>query len=452
MKLLVIIVLNTLLASGFGFWLRAECQRGSQAARWWLGVALAWRLVFTAVSGQFPSPDIVPQGSQAASPSPDAWGKLLSAYFLEHPAQIITLLQDSRFAMYGKAVALPSWSNTLVVYKVFALLDLASGGLLWLNGLYLSIGCFIASWLLVRTLVQTFSGVSLATAGIAFLLWPSVVWWTSGLTKETLVLGSGMALAALVLQAVYGSSANWGWRQAGWWLAVAGLAWLHVRLRYFFALPLLGCLLGLAAVVMAERRGWLRGGWGRPALVLLASGALLAAVAMAVGGELTSKDFIVVQLHANYVHGQLTSTGRPHLDYPGLQPTVNSMARYFPLAAAYTLSRPWLGESGQWRYLGAGLENLALLALLLVAGWRVARGQRGKLPPALVLALLLYCLLLAGLIGLSTPNLGTLYRYRVICLPWLVLVALDAARLGALPGLNFGALWKTRLLFSARKP
>jgi hypothetical protein len=38
--------------------------------------------------------------------------------------------------------------------------------------------------------------------------------------------------------------------------------------------------------------------------------------------------------------------------------------------------------------------------------------------------LLLYCLLLAAFIGLSTPNLGTLNRYRSVLLPWLLWLAL----------------------------
>jgi hypothetical protein len=125
------------------------------------------------------------------------------------------------------------------------------------------------------------------------------------------------------------------------------------------------------------------------------------------------------------VHGIVTSAGRPHVEYSGLHPTVSSMASYFPLAAAQTLVRPWLGESAALRYVGVGLENLLLLGLLAMAATAVVRGRPGRLPPALVLALLLYCVVLAGLIGLSTPNLGTLLRYRTVLLPWLLWLLLQ---------------------------
>ena len=74
----------------------------------------------------------------------------------------------------------------------------------------------------------------------------------------------------------------------------------------------------------------------------------------------------------------------------------------------------------------AGLENLLLLGLLLRAAWNVLRGRPGRLPAGLALALLLYCVVLAGLIGLSTPNLGTLHRYRALMLPWLLWLSLQS--------------------------
>ena len=60
----------------------------------------------------------------------------------------------------------------------------------------------------------------------------------------------------------------------------------------------------------------------------------------------------------------------------------------------------------------------------------VGRSQFHAVQSLLVLALLLYCLVLAGLIGLSTPNLGTLHRYRAVLLPWLLWLLLqhDGAR------------------------
>lgn len=413
MKLAVAILLNLALLAALGWWLRREHRRAEPALRRWLLPALALRI----------AAGVLPHGLDSAFAL--RWGKVLTAQYWAQPSAAWSLWQGRQLDAGGLPYVLYEWSNTLFVIKILGLLNFASSGSYWFTSAYLSIGGLVSAWLLVRTLRQLFPAAPVGASVVAFLLWPSVVWWASGITKETLVLGSAEALVALLLSGLYRPSAWFRWRGLGKWLLLLGLAWLHVRLRYFFALPLLGSLLALAGVVWAERRGWLRARWRGQGLALLGGLALVGALVVAVGGEPVSKVFVTSQLWKNYVHGLATSTGRPHLMYADLHPTVSSMARYFPLGAAQTLARPWLGESAVPRYVGAGLENLLLLGLLVLAAIAVARGRAGRLPSALVLALLLYCVVLAGLIGLSTPNLGTLLRYRTVLLPWLLWLLLQ---------------------------
>jgi hypothetical protein len=428
MRLAVALVLNLLLVLGLGTWLRQEYRRTGPSLRRWLLPALALRM-----------------GVGLWQVSPDArfmnsWGQAISTQFWAQPSMSWRLWQSSQMRLEGHIVELYEWSNTLLVSKILGLLDFASLGTIWLNGLYLSVSCFVACWVLVRTLGKLFPAAPSGAGVVAFLLWPSVVWWTASITKEALLLGSGAALVALVLPKLYTSRALPPASQAkgstaapaghlaqwlGWGLLVVGCAWLHLRLRYFYAVPLLGSLLALAGVVPAERRGWLRPQVGRLVLGLLGGLAVVAAVAVAVGGEAVSKDFITSQLWQNYNHGVATSSGRPHIVYESLQPTMGSMLRYAPLAAAQTLTRPWLGESWAALYVATALENLLLCGLVLLAALAFVRRRAGQLPSALVLALLLYCLVLVVLIGLSTPNLGTLHRYRAAMLPWLLWLLLQ---------------------------
>ena len=412
MKLALAILLNLLVLAALGWWLRREYRQAEPGLRRWLLPALALRVVA----------GVLPHGPDSAFAL--RWGKFLTAQFWAQPSAAWALWQGHKIDGGGPLYVLYEWSNTLFVIKILGLVNFASLGSYWLSSIYLSVISLVCCWLLVRTLTQLFPSASNGAGITAFLLWPSIVWWASGITKETMVLGSGAALVAMVLKSLYHRQPASRWR-LGWWLLLLGLVWLHVRLRYFFALPLLGSLLALAGVVWAERRGWLRAGWRGQGLALLSGVALAGALAVAVGGEPVSKAFVTSQLWENYVHGIATSTGRPHLEYGGLRPTVSSMASYFPLAAAETLVRPWLGESAVPRYVGVGLENLLLLGLLATATVAVVCGRPGRLPAALVLALLLYCVLLAGLIGLSTPNLGTLLRYRTVLLPWLLWLLLQ---------------------------
>lgn len=425
MRLVVGALVNMLLGSLLVCWLRAEYRQASPGLRRWLLPALGWRLLLTALSSQWPSPDLIDPNR----PNPANWSRWLATYFWEQPAHLWPTLQRADFYLHGQAVHFYQWSNTLFFYKILALLSVVSGGALWLNGLYLSLLCFVACWSLVRVLSRVLPLASCSAAGVAFLAWPTVVWWTAGLTKETLVVGAAAGLVALALPVLYGRREPA--RLVRFWPAVGRaalfllLAWVMVRMRYFFALPLLGGLLALAAVRLATRRGWLGPGWRAQVAGLLLGLGLAGSLAVALGGEHLSISYFSREVAANYQHGLRTSLGRPHLEYPGWQPTPAGLLGHVPLAVAHTLVRPWPGESARPLYLGASLENallLALLGLALVATWR---GQAGRLPVALVLLLGLYCLLLAAFIGLSTPNLGTLSRYRAALLPWLLLLVLQ---------------------------
>lgn len=417
MKLPLMILLNALLVGLLLYWLKREYQQASPGLRRWLLPALAWRLLFTIGSNIHPSPDLV---------EAEKWSRLLAPNFWAHPARILPILDGVGFYIGDQAVFYYKWSGTLFYYKLFAVLSMASGGLLWLNGLYLSMLCFVACWSLVRQLSQVFPQASAGAAGLAFLAWPTVLWWTAGLTKETIIVGAGAGIVAQVLPLLYGRGpVRRLWPTIVWVIVTLLLAWVMVRMRYFFALPLLGGLLALAAVQWATRRGWLGPGWLAQSTGLLVVLGLAGGAAVALGGEHLSLGYFSREVGANYQHGLLTSEGRPHLEYAHWKPTSAGLLWYAPLAAAYTLVRPWLGESVQPLYVGASLENtllLALLGLALLAAWR---GRVGRLPAALVIMLVLYCLLLSAFIGLSTPNLGTLNRYRAALLPWLLLLLLQ---------------------------
>ncbi len=442
MRLVVTLLLNAGLLGLLIAWLRVEHRRAGPGLRRWLLPALGWRLLLTAISSCWPSPDLV--NNDPALTNPTKWSNWLATYFWEQPAQIWPTLQSASFHLHGQTTTFYQWSNTLFFYKILALLGMASGGILWLSGLYLSLLCFVACWRLVRTLARLFPPTSTGAA-LAFLAWPTVVWWTAGLTKETLVVGAGAGVAALVLPLLYGRV------PARWWPAVGRvalallLAWLMVRMRYFFALPLLGGLLALAVVRLTTRRGWLAGGsWSQVGglLLLVAAGG---AIAIRVGGEHLSLTYFSREVSANYHHGLQTSAGRPHVQYADWQPTPASLLRHAPLAAAQTLVRPWPGESAQPLYIGASLENALLVGLVWLALLAIWRGCPGQLPAPLVALLLGYCLLLAAFIGLSTPNLGTLSRYRVALLPWLLLLLLqnDYVRHGLkkIPGIGKQSGW-----------
>ncbi|MGI4832982.1 MAG: hypothetical protein ACRYFK_05915 [Janthinobacterium lividum] len=413
-------------------WLRRAHAQAPPELRPWLLPALAARLAATATATYWPSQD-----AQHASTE----GRLIAGRLVAHPSQALTLLQQPRFyqSLTDNGQEAYRWSQTLFFDKLVAVVDLFGGGTWWLSAWWFSLGCFVGCWSLVVALRRALPQAPPQAAGLAFLLWPTVLWWTGALNKETVLVGASAGVVALVLPHLYGGAwpprpvgllpsfraGNWP-RWLGQVLLGLLLAWVMTRVRYFFALPLLGGLVALAGVRAATRRGWLGARWPFQVSGLLLGLGLLLGVAKALGGELLKNSYFVSEVNLNYYHGLATSGGRPHIEYARWQPTVPGLLARAPQAVVETLTRPWLGEAAWPQYVGAGLENALLTGLVLLALLAAMRGRPGPLPVALVAVLVLYCLLLAAFIGLSTPNLGTLNRYRAVLLPWLLWLVLSS--------------------------
>jgi hypothetical protein len=201
------------------------------------------------------------------------------------------------------------------------------------------------------------------------------------------------------------------------------LAYVHFFMRYFFAAPLLGVLVGLGLVLLLQRVGWARSRWAQVLLLVgVLAGGAWAATEVSVAFRLNK---FTNQTMRIYEHSLELSAQKPHIEYPELQPTAESFLRHAPRAAINAFTRPWLGEAWEPLYLAAALENTALLVLFATAIWAARHGRWGRLPFGLVVALGIFCVVLAVLLGLSTPNLGSLNRYRSAVLPYLVFLLLQ---------------------------
>jgi len=105
------------------------------------------------------------------------------------------------------------------------------------------------------------------------------------------------------------------------------------------------------------------------------------------------------------------------------EPSWSSLISTYPAALLTSLYRPFPWEAASPAVLLAALENLALLLLTARMVFHTAR-ERTILVRALGSPLFLTCLIFVALfslgVGESTPNLGTISRYRIPMVPFLV--------------------------------
>ncbi|MBB6611112.1 hypothetical protein H7F15_08700 [Pontibacter sp. Tf4] len=310
------------------------------------------------------------------------------------------------------------FSNSFFLLKILSLFNLLTGSSYYLIGLYFSLFSFWGMAKLAATLSTVFPDTKKA-AIVALLFFPSVVFWSSGLLKDAVLMGSMCWVMAFVLQLAHGQK-----QTIVSWLLLPVQLYLFVKIKVFFAgllLGLLGCYLViklLSQIIKPMQTIKMQ-------LLVLAGFIGMAIVAVWQMSGIFSIDFILHHLVKTYDGLLALSLGGPHLSYSSLESTLPSIVANAPKAFFSAIYRPFLGESWEPLYLLLGLENLLLLLLTVVS--IVAASKKGWQQHIQLwhIMLLLFIVASAIVIGISTPNFGTLSRYRIIFLPFLVYLLLQ---------------------------
>lgn len=347
---------------------------------------------------------------------------ILCRYAQQNSTEYLQFILTGRYhnVYLQEVMRFPTYSNSFFMVWVLHVVNFITGGNYYVNAVYFSLFSFWGTWRLTQTLAALFPVTRLA-ATVAFLFFPSVVFWSSGILKESILLGSGSLLLAALLNLVYRPEQS-RWRE-GLLLVLAG--YICFKIRYYFAVAYLP-LLGSWALTEKMARRWALKKWHHQWL-LYCGGLGILGTAASFLHEALHVDFLLYELTRNYQSLRAKSLLKAYIDYPDLQPNFGSILYYTPKAVGSAIFRPFVWEATAIPYFVAGLENLVLLILVLVA-LASYRKVKPTLPSTLVLALLLYGLVVAALIGISTPNLGSLSRYKIAFLPFLLYLVLQTGQ------------------------
>lgn len=245
---------------------------------------------------------------------------------------------------------------------------------------------------------------------IAIFLLPSVLFWASGVIKESLLFfGLGLLLWK-VLELLNGTIRPWGLLL----LALSTVLLFHLKF-YVIASLLPGIVLLILARLLP-----------RVPVLLLCAAVLGGSVLLGLNLHHLVPGFNILETIAVK---QRDFIGLSEAMQPGsfvmperLAPTFRSFLQQGPYALYIALLGP-LFHSGPGLFgLVAAAENVMILVmLLLILRYRVAWTQVRQ---DLVLALLTYIVLMALVIGWTTPVMGAVVRYRTPLLPMLFIAAL----------------------------
>lgn len=341
---------------------------------------------------------------------------ILSELARKDPVAYLAYLWDSRIhlELISDAAAQP---RTLYLLKLTSVFNLLTHDNYWITSVYFSFVSFLAAWYLVGQIGVTVPS-AYCPAVVGFLFFPSAVFWSSGLIKESLAMAGICLLGGSYLRVWFALPLRI------WEYVLVPLAiWIVWSLKYYF----LGVLFPIALASMAVHKLYATG----IRVHYLPAKVLLWLLAMIVPLTLISwlhpnfqPDLLMTVIVENYQAFQAVSEPWDVIRYHDLKPDLVSLLTNAPKAAFAGLFRPLFWEASTGLQLFVAAENTFVLLLAVTAFWNFREFIRS--PYRLLIAtVLLYTLVLATFLALSTPNFGTLSRYRVGFLPALVTVLLS---------------------------
>lgn len=314
-----------------------------------------------------------------------------------------------------------SQSRALFFAKIASVISIFSLQNYWLIAISFSLIHFFASWWFVMQLRATFA-ISGYVLYPPFLFYPSVVFWSSGLLKESVALALIYILCGIFLQ-VY-QQGFFGKNEIIQFLLSMLCAWLLWMLKYYYAAILLPLLLLLLIIGLLKRYTNVLSNAGRSVLIIVCTLSITFLSIMHLHPNL-HPDLFLQAIVRNHELSVAASNEGEYVQYEELEPDLYSFMFYMPKAIFSGLFRPLPGEGNSYLHILAGLENLLLLGLSLAAFFTIILRKKQVDVSIVSIACVLYILTLAGLIAIASPNFGSLVRYKVAYAPfWLFLCLL----------------------------
>ena len=285
--------------------------------------------------------------------------------------------------------------------KILALLALITNHNYWLSACYLSMFSFFSFWLAANTIYKLFD--SKITAVLPTLFFPSIVFWSSGVIKESVAIGSLAGVLAILVSAYYKKRVDW----MNMLLLLIGLL-LLLYLKYYYAAILIvtfATIFITRAILPKTSKTYVEMG-----SILIVFTAILGIASLSHPNFWPSR-FLSVMVD-NYYQFLKNSSTENVVMFNNLSPTIGSFLFYSPKALFAGLFYPLWMKSFNIIKLASVTENwLVLISFIYALRWFKPPKLRDD--RLLLLGLLLFVLTSAIFITYSTPNLGTLARFKI---------------------------------------
>ncbi len=326
----------------------------------------------------------------------------------------------NEFMLHG--IPYPSWivrePEGYFTSKIVWFLNLISGKNYLLVSMYFMLFSFLAQWKLYQFIVTHFSVRSSSKFHLFFLFIPSVAFWCTGVSKDTLVLIGILSLTRLLLKWFVIKD-----RRLSTIFWIVFYSWLLIKTREitFILLGVSFGMMWLFTLVNAARGGFVRG-FLRFFLALV--GVLIVLIGFYSFGlnEFMDNYLVEASVTAQDFTQNAAYTGAKY-DLGISDFSYLSLIKATPLAIIAGLFRPFIWESLSATLILNGLEGTILIYFMIRNVFMKWRGFVSLIfNHRLLLFSLIFSLLFAFSTGLTAVIFGVLVRLRAPLLVFLVVV------------------------------
>ncbi|MFN8322395.1 MAG: hypothetical protein U0T74_07015 [Chitinophagales bacterium] len=264
--------------------------------------------------------------------------------------------------------------------------------------------CFFSliGWVLLTNAVFYRTGWPASIISLPVMMLPSVLFWTSGILKEpVLVLGLGLTVSAIL-------SGKINWKNAAM-LSAGCLIMLHTK---FYVLASL--IPPIAAFLVCKRDLDVSAIVGKYIAVNAIAFVLAFNIHQFVPGINLQQMLMNKQMNA--IKEAMYFKAGSRIDVERVNSDVSSVIKAGLAGIRNVIFRPYVWETENVMMLAGALENVFILFMLILCIWAGVKNNEKQLN--LFLFLFNFSLLYFALVGMATPVLGNLVRYKAPVLPF----------------------------------
>lgn len=309
--------------------------------------------------------------------------------------------------------------HTFQVVRLSSLLALLTFNSYLISTLIIASLSFFGVWAGYRTFVSYFPEIS-GQLAIAFLFMPSVIFWGSGIMKDTFTFSAFCAWVYAVDEVFFKRRNSFSRLLL---MLFSAMVMLTVK-PYIFMVALPATMLWLLYMkVVKINNAMIRFVLIPLMAVLMVTSSLF--ILMKLGDSLDKFALDEALMNIEIIQSDMAGNeayGDNKFNVGEFDGTWMGVIEKFPVATNATLFRPYIWESRSAVIAMSGLENLFVLGLtiwvLLKAGIRFS--LRCIMGNPLLLMAVTFSLLFAFVVGVSTANFGALVRFKIPMLPFYV--------------------------------